>query len=88
MRARVAAILRETSAADERKVREARRRQELDAKLKGMIREIVWQFVLLCVILWVIVGGRDSNVFQQNEDIKNVFLEEYEVRPRLSPTTA
>ena len=60
--ARVAAILRETSAADERKVREARRRQELDRKLKGMIREIVWQFVLLCVIpLWETWFGRPGD---------------------------
>ena len=76
------AIMRVTTAADEKKVREARRRRELDRKFKGMLREIVWQFILLCLILWVIVGGRDANVFYQNQDIKNVFLEDYEVCQR------
>ena len=74
--------MRVTTAADEKKVREARRRRELDRKFKGMLREIVWQFILLCLILWVIVGGRDANVFYQNQDIKNVFLEDYEVCQR------
>ena len=74
--------MRATTAADERKVRKARRRRELDLKFKGMLREIVWQLIFLALILWVIVGGRDSNVFQQNQDIKNVFLDEYEVRHR------
>ena len=62
-----------TSEVDEKKLEEARKKQRLDRKLTDMFREIAWQLIFLCLILWVIVGPRDANVFYQNEDVKNVF---------------
>ena len=70
-----------TSEVDEKRLEEARRKNRLDRKLADMFREIVWQFIFLCLILWVIVGPRDANVFYQNEDVKNVFYRSVEVGP-------
>ena len=75
-----AAILDATSEIDQQKVDEARKRRDLDLKFKGMIREIVWQLIMLLLFTWVIVGGLDANVFYQNQDIKNVFIEDAGVK--------
>ena len=41
-----------TSEVDEKKLEEARKKQRLDRKLSDMFREIAWQLIFLCLILW------------------------------------
>ena len=65
---------------DEAEVAEARRKGDLDDKLRAMLREIAWQVVLLVLFTWVVIGSLDSNVFYQNDDIRNAFIEDADVR--------
>ena len=44
-----------------------------------MLREIVWQVVTFVLFTWVIVGALDSNVYHQNQDIRNAFVAGAEV---------
>ena len=44
-----------------------------------MFREIVWQVVMVVLFTWVIVGPLDSNVYHQNQDIRNAFVADAEV---------
>ena len=76
----VAAILAGADDVDEAQVAAARRKAELDGKLRAMIREIAWQVVLLVLFTWVVIGSLDSNVFHQNDDIRNAFIEDADVR--------
>ena len=77
-----AAILAGADDVDEAQVAEARRKAELDSKLRAMLREIAWQVVLLVLFTWVVIGSLDSNVFYQNDDIRNVFIEDADVREK------
>ena len=44
-----------------------------------MLREIVSQIVMFVLFTWVIVGPVDPNVYHQNQDIRNAFVEDAEV---------
>ena len=57
-------------------VKEVKKRGTLDHKMRTMIREILWQLILLVLILWVAVGNRDGNVYLQNAHLKHVFVNE------------
>ena len=70
----LAAILETSSAIDKQRVDEARHRRDLDLKFKAMLREVIWQLIMLLLFTWVTVGGLDDHVFYQNQDIKNVFV--------------
>ena len=76
----VIAILIGVRDVDEAEVAEARRKGDLDDKLRAMLREIAWQVVLLVLFTWVVIGSLDSNVFYQNGDIRNAFIEDADVR--------
>ena len=73
------AILTSSDAVDDAKVAEARKTRYLDNKVRAMLREIVWQVVMFVLFTWVIVGPVDSNVYHQNQDIRNAFIEDAEV---------
>ena len=55
---------------------EVKKRGTLDRKLRTMIREILWQLILLALMLWVATGNRDGNVYLQNAHLKHVFVDE------------
>ena len=55
---------------------EAKKRGSLDRKLRTMIREVLWQLILLALMLWVAVGNRDGNVYLQNAHLKHIFVDE------------
>ena len=57
-------------------IAEAKKKADIDRKSQLMIREIAWQVVFLVLILWVVVGSQDSNVFHQNQHLRNLFVEE------------
>ena len=73
------AILTSNDEVDVAKVESARKERYLDNKVRAMLREIVWQLVMVVLFTWVIVGPVDSNVYHQNQDIRNAFIEEAEV---------
>ena len=52
----------------------AKKRQELDAKSRSLVREVAWQIIFLAILLWVIVGNQDHNVFYQNTNLKDMFF--------------
>ena len=56
-------------------VEEAKMRGKLDRKLRQMVREVLWQLILLALMLWVAVGNRDGNVYLQNAHLKHVFVD-------------
>ena len=58
---------------DPEAVREAQRARKLDGKLRTMIRESLWQIILLSLVSWVVSGSRDFLVFYQNNDIMNTY---------------
>ena len=64
---------------DQQKIEAARRKRDLDAKFRGMIREIAWQIIMLVLFTWVIVGSLDANVYYQNQDIRSAFIDVAEV---------
>ena len=72
-------ILKGSDDVDKAKVANARKTRENDVKLRAMLREIVWQLVMFVLFTWVIVGALDSNVYHQNQDIRNAFIEDAEV---------
>ena len=72
---------------DQQKIEAARRKRDLDAKFRGMIREIAWQMIMLVLFTWVIVGSLDANVDYQNQDIKSAFIDDAEVQFFPSPLT-
>ena len=80
-------ILTSSAEVDADKVAEARKTRYLDNKVRAMLREIVWQLVMFVLFTWVIVGPLDSNVYHQNQDIRNAFIEDAEVHvtPSISP---
>ena len=51
---------------------EARRRAEVDAKMKAMIREILFYLGFLMLLLIVVNGQQDTNSYRQNYNIINV----------------
>ena len=57
-------------------IQEAKKQSELDRKLRTMIREVLWQLILLALMLWVAVGNRDVNVYLQNAHLKHIFVDE------------
>ena len=60
-------------------VREAQRARKLDGKLRTMIRESLWQLILLVLVWWVVSGSRDFLVFYQNNDIMNTYGAEVKI---------
>ena len=55
---------------------EVKKRGTLDRKLRTMIREILWQLILLALMLWVATGNRDGNMYLQNAHLKHIFVDE------------
>ena len=43
-----------------------------------MIRDIVWQILYLIILLWVVIGNQDTNVYCQNQDLRNRFASDVE----------
>ena len=64
---------------DDTAVASARRKHRLDAQLRAMFREIIWQVIMLVLFTWVIVGPLDANVYHQNQDVRNSFIIDAEV---------
>ena len=54
---------------------EAKKRVRLERKFQTMVREVLWQLVLLGLMLWVVVGNQDGNVFYQNQHLKHLFVD-------------
>ena len=75
----IQAILTSNNEVDVAKVESAQKTRYLDNKVRAMLREIVWQLVMFVLFTWVIVGPVDSNVYHQNQDIRNAFIEDAEV---------
>ena len=48
---------------------EKQRRKDLDEKMKGMIREVLFYIVFLFLLLAVIDGQQDNSSFQQNQNL-------------------
>ena len=65
----------QTLAKDE--IEAAKKKSALDKKLRGMIREILWQVILLILICWVIYGNQNANFYTQNEHLNNLFISEF-----------
>ena len=65
---------------DPEAVREAQRARKLDGKLRTMIRESLWQIILLSLVSWVVSGSRDFLVFYQNNDLMNTYGAEVSIR--------
>ena len=65
---------------DDTAVASARRKHRLDAQLRAMFREIIWQVIMLVLFTWVIVGPLDANVYHQNQDVRNSFIIDAEVQ--------
>ena len=55
-------------------VAEAKKTAVLERKFQLMVREVLWQLVLLALMLWVVVGNQDGNVYYQNRHLKNIFV--------------
>ena len=72
-------ILTSSAEVDVAKVESAQKTRYLDNKVRAMLREIVWQVIMFVLFTWVIVGPLDSNVYYQNQDIRNAFIEDAEV---------
>ena len=72
-------ILKGSDDVDGAKVANARNTRENDDRLRAMLREIVWQLVMFVLFTWVIVGPVDPNVYHQNQDIRNAFVQDAEV---------
>ena len=57
-------------------IEQAKKRGVLERKFQLMIREVLWQLILLGLMLWVVVGNQDGNIYYQNQHLKNVFVED------------
>ena len=65
-------------------VAEAQKTATLEKKFSLMVREVLWQLVLLGLMLWVVVGNQDGNVYYQNRHLKNIFVTDM---PTVFPAT-
>ena len=52
---------------------EAKHKAEMDAKMKAMMREIVFYVLLLFLLLVVINGQQDTDSYRQNSSIISLF---------------
>ena len=57
-------------------VAHAQKRGQLDKKFKMMIKEVLWQLILLVLMLWVVLGNQDGNVYYQNKHIRHLFVDD------------
>ena len=57
-------------------VAQAQKRGQLDKKFKQMIKEVLWQLILLALMLWVVMGNQDGNVYYQNQHIRHLFVDD------------
>ena len=73
-------ILTDSTEVDETEVSEARRRRHLDEKFRAMLREVIWQLLMVLLFTWVIVGALDKHIFYQNNDVKHALIDDLEVR--------
>ena len=51
----------------------AREKEEIDAKMKRMMRELAFYVIFLILLVIVANGNRDANSFLQNENLRTVF---------------
>ena len=51
----------------------ARKRSEIDKKMRVMLREIAYFLIFLLLLVYVCTGNQDKNVFYQNQDLRNAF---------------
>ena len=75
----IAAILVTSRDVDTSHIEAARKRRRVDIKFRSMVREILWQLIMLVLFSWVVAGAVDSNVYYQNQDIRNTFIADTEV---------
>jgi len=52
---------------------EALKRRSLDAKMRAMMKEIVFYGFFIFLLVFVVDGNQDENVFWQNQDLRNNF---------------
>ena len=50
-----------------------RQKQEMSGKAKKMFSDMVFQGVFLALLMGLMLGSQDANVYRQNANIKNVF---------------
>ena len=51
----------------------ARKKNEIDKKMRDMLREISYLVIFLLLLIYVATGSRDANVFIQNNNLKTTF---------------
>ena len=56
---------------DTKEVEEAKEKRKMDKKVNSMIREILLQGLFLLMLLIIIYGNQDYDVYLQNNDLRN-----------------
>ena len=57
----------------EDEIAEMKRKKEINEKMSAMLRQMSWQIIFLILLVFVINGNQDTNVFLQNQDLRNTF---------------
>jgi hypothetical protein len=47
--------------------------KRMSGKVRGMLGEVVYQIILLVLLMAVIYGNHDSNVYLQSQHLRNTF---------------
>ena len=76
----IAEVLTDSTDVNEAAVEAARQKRHLDEKFRAMLREVIWQLLMVLLFTWVIVGALDKHIFYQNNDVKHALIDDLEVR--------
>ena len=52
---------------------ESLKKQSLDTKMRAMMKEILFYSFFIFLLVFVVNGNQDENVFWQNQDLRNRF---------------
>ena len=51
------------------------KKKEMGIKMSNLLRQLAWQIIFLLLIIFVCDGNQDNNVYWQNQDLRNTFLQ-------------
>ena len=58
-------------------LRAVHRKNDLDRKGRIMLREVLWQVILVLLMAWVIAGNQSAEFHQQNQHLTQFYMDEF-----------
>lgn len=73
---KISDILKEYHLSNNFMSEDMKKKEELQKKMINLFYEVLWDIVYLLLLLWIIVGNQNQNVFRQNNSLTNMFSED------------